>query len=124
MSGKFDRNGASDKSARRNKLQFPPVDIEKTLTIIDVLKQIAAARGVSAAQVALAWLLAQADVTSVICGVKRSDQLADNLRAADLVLDATELDQLDAASAVAPSYPGWPSSPWAAAIASSGVKWG
>ncbi len=45
------------------------------------MRPIAKARGVSVAQIALAWLLHQPHVTSVIIGAKRPDQLADNLAA-------------------------------------------
>jgi aryl-alcohol dehydrogenase-like predicted oxidoreductase len=63
--------------------------------------------GVSVAQVALAWLLHQPQVTSVIVGAKRPEQLADNLGAAKLVLSADELAQLDSVSRLPAEYPGW-----------------
>ena len=68
---------------------------------------IAEAHGRSVAQVALAWLLHQPAVTSVIMGAKRPDQLADNLGAADLFLSAEELKVLDEASTLPAEYPGW-----------------
>jgi aryl-alcohol dehydrogenase-like predicted oxidoreductase len=68
---------------------------------------VAEARGVSMAQVALAWVLAQPGITSVIVGASGLEQLDDNLAAADLVLTADELDRLDAATALAPIYPAW-----------------
>ena len=65
------------------------------------------ARGVSVAQVALAWLLHQNAVTSVIIGAKRVDQLDDNLAATAIRLTAEELAALDQVSALPPEYPGW-----------------
>ena len=59
------------------------------------------------AQVALAWLLHQPAVTSVIIGAKRPDQLADNLAAIDLTLSDEELSTLGEASELSPEYPGW-----------------
>jgi aryl-alcohol dehydrogenase-like predicted oxidoreductase len=59
------------------------------------------------AQVALAWVLAQPGITSVIVGASSLEQLDDNLAAADLVLDAGELARLAAATALAPIYPAW-----------------
>ena len=59
------------------------------------------------AQVALAWLLQQPQVTSVIVGAKRPDQLADNLAAAEVSLNADELKSLDAVSRLPAEYPGW-----------------
>ena len=61
----------------------------------------------SVAQVALAWRLHQPQVTSVIIGAKRPDQLADNMAATQVTLTAEELSQLDAASSLPAEYPGW-----------------
>ena len=55
----------------------------------------------------LAWLLAQPQVTSVIIGAKRPDQLADNIAAAKVTLSADELKQLDGVSGLPSEYPGW-----------------
>ncbi|HTM76725.1 MAG TPA: aldo/keto reductase, partial [Devosia sp.] len=71
---------------------------EKTWQIIDAVAAIAKDRGVSAAQIALAWVAAQPAVTSVILGARTREQLADNLAAAKLVLTADELSTLDAVS--------------------------
>jgi diketogulonate reductase-like aldo/keto reductase len=57
--------------------------------------------------VALAWLLHQPHVTSVIIGAKKASQLQDNLQAIEVKLDAGELEQIDAASRLTPEYPGW-----------------
>ena len=64
-------------------------------------------RGVTLAQVSIAWLLAQPVVTSVIIGASTMAQLDDNLAAADLVLTPDELLRLDAATAPVPIYPAW-----------------
>jgi aryl-alcohol dehydrogenase-like predicted oxidoreductase len=71
------------------------------------MQPIAQAHGVSVAQIALAWLLHQPQVTCVIVGAKRPDQLADNLAATQVVLDADELRQLDEVSRLPAEYPGW-----------------
>lgn len=70
----------------------------RTWDVIGAVEDIAKARGVSMAQVALAWTAAQPAVTSVILGVRTEQQLSDNLGAADLVLTAEEVDRLNAAS--------------------------
>ena len=72
---------------------------ERTWSVIDAVDTIAKARGVSMAQVALAWVAAQPAVTSVLLGARKRDQLADNLAASKLSLDAVELAALSAASA-------------------------
>ena len=71
------------------------------------MRPIAEAKGVSVAQVALAWLLHQPQVTSVIVGAKRPDQLADNIAATQVTLSADELKALGEASALPAEYPGW-----------------
>ena len=106
LSGKFTRNGG-DEAARRASFDFPPVNKEKAFDIIDVLVRIAGARGVSAAQVAIAWLLAQPVTTSVIIGARKLSQLDDNLKAVELTLSAEELAELAAVSRRAPEYPSW-----------------
>ena len=84
----------------------PPVyDTDKLYDTVEVLVEIADDRDVSAAQVALSWLLGRPGVASVIVGARTDEQLADNLRAAELELsagvrlaDGTRLTDHDAAS--------------------------
>ena len=71
------------------------------------MRPIAKAHDASVARVALAWLLHQAHVTSVIIGAKTREQLLDNLAAAQLKLSAQELETLGQVSALPPEYPGW-----------------
>ena len=59
------------------------------------------------ARVALAWLLHQEHVTSVIIGAKTRAQLVDNIAATELKLTAQELETLSRVSALPPEYPGW-----------------
>jgi aryl-alcohol dehydrogenase-like predicted oxidoreductase len=88
-------------------MSFPLVDEARAFDCIDAMRPIAAAHGVSVAQVALAWLLHQRQVTSVIVGAKRLDQLEDNIAATRLKLSADELSALDRASALPVEYPEW-----------------
>jgi aryl-alcohol dehydrogenase-like predicted oxidoreductase len=107
LSGKFQRNQAGPEGARRTTFDFPPVDKERVFTIVDTMRPIAERHEVSVARVALAWLLHQPHVTSIIIGVRTREQLLDNLAATDLKLTAEELATLDNVSALAPEYPGW-----------------
>jgi aryl-alcohol dehydrogenase-like predicted oxidoreductase len=107
LSGKFTRAGSGDDAARRTSFDFPPVNKEKAFGIIDVLLAIAKERSASAAQIALAWLLAQAATTSVIIGARRMEQLEDNLKSVDVTLTADELERLNEVSKLAPEYPAW-----------------
>lgn len=104
LSGKY--SGGSGEG-RRASFDFPPVDRPRAEACIDAMRVVAEARGVSVAQVALAWLLHRKAVTSVIVGAKRIDQLEDNIAATELSLDGAELDALDAVSALPAEYPGW-----------------
>jgi aryl-alcohol dehydrogenase-like predicted oxidoreductase len=71
---------------------------QRTWDVIDAVRGVADGRGVSMAQVALAWLLDRPGVTSVILGARTEAQLADNLGAAGLHLTEDETARLDAAS--------------------------
>jgi aryl-alcohol dehydrogenase-like predicted oxidoreductase len=79
---------------------------ERTWRILDAVTEIAHAKGVSQAQVSLAWLEAQPAVTSVILGARNTDQLADNLGAATVELTPDELARLtEVSSPVVSDYP-------------------
>lgn len=110
LSGKFRRNQQQPETSRHlgGKWKEPPVrDEEKLYDTIEVLVDTAKAHGVSAAQVALAWLLARPAVTSLVIGARTDAQLADNLAAADLVLSDDERTALDKVSAPELIYPHW-----------------
>jgi aryl-alcohol dehydrogenase-like predicted oxidoreductase len=107
LSGKYGRDGQNEAGGRRLEFDFPPIDKERGFDCIDVMRNIAESKGVSVAQIALAWLLHQPVVSSVIIGAKRPDQLADNIAATEIRLTDDELQQLDAVSALPREYPGW-----------------
>jgi len=107
LSGKYKAGGQAEEGSRRQSFDFPPVDRARADVVIDAMRPLAEARGVSVAQIALAWLLHQPQVTSVIVGAKRPDQLADNIAATTVELTPQELGTLDAASALPAEYPGW-----------------
>jgi len=107
LSGKYDRSARGEEGSRRTSFDFPPVNRERAWTVIDEMRTVAEARNVSVAQVALAWLLHQDVVTSVIIGAKRQDQLDDNLAATQVRLSGDELATLDRVSALPAEYPGW-----------------
>src|SRR3984885_2559592 len=78
----------------------------QTWQVLDVVRKVAEGRGVSLAQVAIAWLMARAAVSSVILGARSMGQLTDNMAAAGLKLTAEETQLLDEASEPpAPDYP-------------------
>ena len=107
LSGKYDRSGKGPDGARRVAFDFPPVNKDRAFDCIDAMRPIAKAHGVSVARIALAWLLHQPFVTTVIVGARDTDQLDDNIAAVDVKLSAEELAALDKVSALPPEYPGW-----------------
>jgi aryl-alcohol dehydrogenase-like predicted oxidoreductase len=107
LSGKYDRDGTSPDGSRRANFDFPPVNRDRAFNAVDVMREIGDAKGVSVARIALAWVLHQKHVMSVIIGAKTIEQLDDNLAATDVTLTETELKRLDTVSALPPEYPGW-----------------
>ncbi|SCW56138.1 Predicted oxidoreductase [Rhizobium mongolense subsp. loessense] len=109
LSGKHRRNQAAPEGTR----QFagwtePPIRDENRLwNIVETLVAIAENRGVSAAQVALAWLIGRKAVTSVIIGGRTEAQFKDNLAATELKLTEEERGRLDDVSLPPMIYPYW-----------------
>lgn len=106
LSGKFDRDGKTAQGRRVN-FDFPPIDKDRAYDAIDVMRTIAQGKGYTIPQVALAWLLHQKVVTSVILGAKRPEQLTDNLGAVEVTLSSEDLAALDAVTQLPAEYPGW-----------------
>ncbi|CAG9234461.1 Aryl-alcohol dehydrogenase-like predicted oxidoreductase [Paraburkholderia tropica] len=107
LSGKYGRDKQGEAGSRRTTFDFPPVERERAWDCIDAMRPIAEKKGVSVAQIALAWLLHQRAVTTVIIGAKRTDQLDDNVAATKVKLSAEELAILDDVSGLPAEYPGW-----------------
>ncbi len=109
LSGKYARGRQAPAGSRQlTDWGEPPVyDPEGLYDTVDILARLAGQRGVSVAQLALAYTLGKPAVTSVVIGARTSEQLADNLAAAGIVLDAAERAELDKASAPRLIYPYW-----------------
>ena len=107
LSGKYDPSGAGPEGARRTQFDFPPVNPDRLAVVLPALRKVSAETGVSVPRLALAWVLSKPFVTSVIIGAKSQAQFEDNVAAGDVRLSAEHLAELDAASALAPEYPGW-----------------
>src|ERR1700733_2083584 len=109
LSGKY-RRGKPEPQGTRQAAQWnePPVrSVDALHDIVEVLLAVAEAHAVSAAQVALAWLLTRPGIVSVIIGARSDEQLADNLRAAELTLTSDEIARLEAVSRPPLLYPYW-----------------
>jgi aryl-alcohol dehydrogenase-like predicted oxidoreductase len=108
LSGKYRRDQDASEGRHVTGWDEPPVrDPDKLYDTIDTLVEIADGRGVSAAQVALAWLLGRPSVASVVVGARTEEQLADNLAAAELRLSEEERGHLAEVSAPPLLYPYW-----------------
>jgi len=109
LSGKYRRDAQPAAGSRQlTDWNEPPVRDQSVLyDTVDVLLDIGKSRGVSAAQVALAYLLRKPAVTSLVVGARTTEQLADNLAAADLVLTDDEFGRLEAVSDPPLLYPYW-----------------
>src|SRR3954465_1714563 len=109
LSGKY-RRGVEPPAGSRHLSEWdePPVhDEDKLYDTIEELVAIGEEHAVSAAQVALAYLIAKPAVSSVIVGARTEEQLADNLGAAQLRLSDDEVERLDRVSAQPLLYPYW-----------------
>jgi aryl-alcohol dehydrogenase-like predicted oxidoreductase len=109
LSGKYRRDHPDPEVGRAlTDWNEPPVrDREQLYDIVEALVQIAEGHGVSPAQVALAYVLGKPGVTSLVVGARTEEQLADNLKAADLTLSDQERARLDEVSAPPLLYPFW-----------------
>ena len=109
LSGKYRRDQEPPEGSRHvGDWDEPPIyDKDGLYDTIDVLVEIADGHGVSAAQVALAWLLYRPTVSSIVIGARTDEQLADNLTAAELRLSQPERDRLEEVSRPPLIYPYW-----------------
>jgi aryl-alcohol dehydrogenase-like predicted oxidoreductase len=109
LSGKYRRGVTPEGTARHlGDWHEPPIyDEDQLYDTVDVIVEIASARAVPPAQVALAWLLGRPSVTSLVIGARTHDQLVTNLGAADLQLTAEEAGALERVSRSPLPYPLW-----------------
>jgi aryl-alcohol dehydrogenase-like predicted oxidoreductase len=107
LSGKYHRNQPTPVGGRLDAGNLIPVDQDRAFAILDVLRSLAEVKSVTVAQLALAWLLHQPAVSSVIIGATTLTQLTDNLGAASVTFTSDELQQLDTVSQLPTEYPAW-----------------
>jgi aryl-alcohol dehydrogenase-like predicted oxidoreductase len=101
----------ADDDFRRVSPRFQGENLEANLAIVDRVNEIAREKGATPAQLALAWVMAQADDIVPIPGTKRLRYLEQNVAAADIELTPDELARLDEAAppgvAAGTRYPEW-----------------
>jgi len=107
LSGKYTRENLGEPSSRLGGRGPAGVTPERAFALLDTLRGIAERRGLSVAQAALAWVLANPAVSSVILGATSLSQLDDNLGAADVRLAPEDLAELAEAAPPPRIYPNW-----------------
>jgi aryl-alcohol dehydrogenase-like predicted oxidoreductase len=100
LTGAFHLDGKSLKEDdfRKERRLFQPAHLEAERKLLTAMKQVAEAKGASVSQIAIAWLLHQDALTSAIIGTQSAHHLADNVKAADVTLSASELETLTSIS--------------------------
>ncbi|MBD8629949.1 aldo/keto reductase [Oxalobacteraceae sp. CFBP 8755] len=106
LTGKYSGSGKHE-AGRQTGLDFPPIDRVRGEPLIDVLRSVAHKHGRQPAQIAIAWLLKQQAVSTVIIGARRVGQLEENIAATSIILDDADLAALDGVSRLPVEYPGW-----------------
>ncbi len=105
LSGKFERGKQVDGTRLAKPGWMQRFDNDRNWKTLDAVRAVAKELGQTPAAVSLAWLLAKPQVSSVIFGARKLQQLEANLVAADLELPASAVETLDKASAVPLGYP-------------------
>ncbi|MBO9204463.1 MULTISPECIES: aldo/keto reductase [Niastella] len=109
LSGKYTRDMQTRKEGRfAEGWTEPPIrDFDRLWNIVDVLKTIATEKQVTPAQVALAWVLGRASVSSLVIGARNIDQVKENIQAASVTLTEKERERLNEVSRLPMLYPYW-----------------
>lgn len=107
LSGKYQRNQAPPAGSRLESWQdtYKRFDNDRFWNLLDLIGKTAGKHGCSHSAIAIAWLLARPEVSTVILGARTEEQLADNLKAASVKLSAEDIQALDAASKPEWGYP-------------------
>jgi aryl-alcohol dehydrogenase-like predicted oxidoreductase len=108
LTGKYERNNPAPNGTRfAESGAFVPFDSEQGYRVVQTLRKVSQRHGASPARVAIAWLLAKPAISSVIIAARKIDNLDDNIKAADLSLDAEDMKLLDEVSDTPIPYPKW-----------------
>ncbi len=107
LSGKFSPGDSNPDNSRRSSFDFPPIDKDRAYKCIEAIRPIAQKHNASVAQVALAWILSNKAVSTIIVGARKLEQLQDNIKATKLVLDGDDLAALGTVSSLPIEYPSW-----------------
>jgi aryl-alcohol dehydrogenase-like predicted oxidoreductase len=96
LTGALPPGGFADGDFRAGDPRFQGEDLARNLALAEAVSRLAKERGVTAGQLALAWLLAQGPDVVPIPGTRRPERLAENAAAADIELSAADIERLEA----------------------------
>ncbi len=97
ISGHWRKGAAGLADFRAHSPRFQGENVDKNLRLVDALQGIAEARGVTVAQIAIAWVAAQGDDIIPVVGARRRDRLSEALGALDLTLSGDDLERIEQA---------------------------
>jgi len=97
ISGHWRKDAAGKGDFRAYSPRFQAENVERNLALVDALRRIADAKGITVAQLAIAWVMAQGEDIVPVIGSRRRDQLSEALGALDVLLTPAELDAIETA---------------------------
>jgi aryl-alcohol dehydrogenase-like predicted oxidoreductase len=97
ISGRWRKGAAAPGDFRIHNPRFTGENIDKNLALVEALREVATGKGVSVAQLAIAWVMAQGKDILPLIGARRRDQLSESLAAVDIVLTPSEVAQIEKA---------------------------
>ncbi len=95
IGGHWDKQAAMQGDFRAFSPRFQGENVDKNLALVEALRQVAEAKHVSVAQIAIAWVLAQDELMVPLVGARRRDRLAEALGALDVTLTAEDLAAIE-----------------------------
>jgi aryl-alcohol dehydrogenase-like predicted oxidoreductase len=98
LTGRFDKNSTFDNSDFRSIVpRFAPDNLDANQVLVNLVREIAETKNATPAQIALAWVLTRKPWVVPIPGTTKLVRLEENIKAEDLKLSASELDNLNTA---------------------------
>jgi aryl-alcohol dehydrogenase-like predicted oxidoreductase len=94
LSGGWSKERAQQRDFRANLPRFSGENLDRNLELVERLRELAHAKGVTVAQLAVAWVLAQGSPVVPVVGSRRRTQLAEALDALEVALDGAELERI------------------------------
>lgn len=104
LSGKYTRENLAEEKPGRGELMKSRIN-ERSCTVLDLLREVAASNGATVACVALAWLRSRPTVSSIIIGARTMEQLEENLASLEVELPADDIAALDELTQPRFNYP-------------------